>query len=69
MPRPQLVHSHLVPAADNASIATDTDLQGLPAVPPPELPVDGKGLGSLGLRVIFGTVLGLLGAVVITAGK
>lgn len=52
-------------SADAANVSTDT---GLPDLPLPEIPVKGKGLGSLALRVIFGTVLGAAGAVVITAG-
>ena len=56
-------------AAASTSADSSTDAQsGLPELPLPDLPVRGKGLGSLALRSIFGTVLGLLGAVVITAG-
>lgn len=52
-------------AATSANASTDT---GLPDLPLPEIPVEGKGLGSLALRVIFGSVLGAAGAVLITAG-
>ena len=54
-------------ASTSADASTDA-ASGLPELPLPDLPVRGKGLGSLALRVIFGTVLGLLGAIVITAG-
>lgn len=52
-------------AATSTNASTDT---GLPDLPLPEIPVKGKGLGSLALRVIFGSVLGAVGAIVITAG-
>lgn len=52
-------------AVTSANASTDT---GLPDLPLPEIPVKGKGLGSLALRIIFGSVLGAAGAVVITAG-
>ncbi|KAL3156701.1 hypothetical protein ABBQ38_000976 [Trebouxia sp. C0009 RCD-2024] len=56
-------------AAASASADASTDAaSGLPEIPLPNLPVRGKGLGSLALRSIFGTILGLIGAVVITAG-
>lgn len=52
-------------AATSADASTDS---GLPELPIPEIPVRGKGLGSLALRIIFGSVLGAAGAIVITAG-
>ena len=55
-------------AASTSANASTGAASGLPEIPLPDLPVRGKGLGSLALRVIFGTVLGLLGAVVITTG-
>lgn len=55
-------------AASTSADASTGAASGLPDLPLPDLPVRGKGLGSLALRVIFGTVLGLLGAVVITSG-
>lgn len=55
-------------AASTSANASTGASSGLPEIPLPDLPVRGKGLGSLALRVIFGTVLGLLGAVVITTG-
>ena len=54
-------------ASTSADASTDA-ASSLPEIPLPNLPVRGKGLGSLALRIIFGTILGLLGAVVITAG-
>lgn len=54
-------------ASTSADASTDA-ASGLPEIPLPNLPVRGKGLGSLALRTIFGTILGLIGAVVITAG-
>lgn len=55
-------------AASTSADASTGAASGLPDLPIPDIPVRGKGLGSLALRVIFGTVLGLLGAIVITAG-
>lgn len=54
-------------ASTSADASTDA-ASSLPELPLPNFPVRGKGLGSLALRTIFGTILGLLGAVVITAG-
>lgn len=54
-------------ASTSADASTDA-ASSVPELPLPNLPVRGKGLGSLALRTIFGTILGLLGAVVITAG-
>ena len=56
------------PAASTSADASTDAASSLPELPLPNLPVRGKGLGSLALRTIFGTILGLLGAVVITAG-
>lgn len=55
-------------AASTSANAGTGATTGLPDLPLPDIPVRGKGLGSLALRTIFGTVLGLIGAIVITAG-
>ena len=61
--------SRAQPEAVAGSLPADART-GLPDLPAPELPAaaQGKSLGSLALRVIFGTALGAVGLVVITGG-
>ena len=61
--------SRAQPEAIAGSLPADART-GLPDLPAPELPAaaQGKSLGSLALRVIFGTALGAVGLVVITGG-
>lgn len=65
---PLFASSRTQTAASTSADASTDAASSLPELPLPNLPVRGKGLGSLALRTIFGTILGLLGAVVITAG-